>query len=47
MYMHHDAVMHVILQAYARAITSGGGRGPGWGMALLYMASYTDQVFSL
>jgi hypothetical protein len=44
--MHHDAVMHVILQAYARAITSGGGRGPGWGGALLYTFIPTDQVFT-
>ncbi len=45
--MHDDAVMHVIVSAYTRVITSMGGRGPGWGGALLYMASYTDQVFSL
>ena len=45
--MHDDVTSHVIVGAYARVITSGGGRGPGWGGALLYMASYTDQVFSL
>ena len=45
--MHDDVTSHVIVGAYARVITSVGGRGPGWGGALLYMASYTDQVFSL